>query len=390
MATNTWIASSAGNASTDANWSLGHAPLTGEDVVFDGTSVNNCLWDIAATTAVPNSITLAAGYTGTVTQGDVDIGIGAGGWTQYDGRCVGRSGYEIIINGNYFYSSSTANSDQSLHFIGDELELNLTGKHSMNRLSVDGSLTFSGSTIPLLMGLYVGEESELFIAKGVIVEIRAYSSTYENHGSISGTGDLIVYFREDNTDFVYGNLAVNLQFVCHPVTEKNAKLTVTSDNAFGGNVTIYSLHPTYTASLDLNGHSLTARGITVGTRGVLLGGEGVIRNYGNFDSSAGTWTPESCQYVQAGSGTIKMAAGHSFNDLIVESKAAGSSLASNVTVNGIYAHVPDLIQGAYSLTYNKDTEYTGKRRPLRKRIVKRVVWPSLADKELLEDLEAAP
>jgi len=52
--------------------------------------------------------------------------------------------------------------------------------------------------------------------------------------------------------------------------------------------------------------------------------------------------------------------------------------------------VPDLIQGAYSLTYNKDTEYTGKRRPLRKRIVKRVVWPSLADKELLEDLEAAP
>ena len=152
-------------------------------------------------------------------------------------------------------------------------------------------------------------------------------------------------------------------------------------------MTIYSLHPTYTASLDLNGHSLTARGITVGTRGVLLGGEGVIRNYGDFDSSAGALDAGTSQYVQAGPGTIKLAAGHSFNDLIVRSAAAGSSRLSDIKINGIYAHVPPTSSSAFAITYDATKEYTGRRRPLRKLIKKKMVWESLADMLLLEDIE---
>ncbi len=60
---NYWIGS--GNWSAATNWSLGHAPLAGEAVEFDGRSVSNC----AANDVSNNlkSITLAAGYTGMVT-----------------------------------------------------------------------------------------------------------------------------------------------------------------------------------------------------------------------------------------------------------------------------------------------------------------------------------
>lgn len=62
-AKNFWVGS--GNWSTATNWSLGHAPLAGEEVEFDWNSPANC-----AANAVSNnlqSLTLASGYTGTVT-----------------------------------------------------------------------------------------------------------------------------------------------------------------------------------------------------------------------------------------------------------------------------------------------------------------------------------
>ena len=63
--TNTWIAAGPGDWSDDANWSLGHSPIEGEDPTFDGTSVNNCNADDPTPTGV---LTIAAGYTGTITQ----------------------------------------------------------------------------------------------------------------------------------------------------------------------------------------------------------------------------------------------------------------------------------------------------------------------------------
>ncbi len=60
---NFWIG--AGNWSADGNWSLGHAPLAGEDVVFDFRSIADCSGDSVNDNL--GSLTLAAGYSGTVT-----------------------------------------------------------------------------------------------------------------------------------------------------------------------------------------------------------------------------------------------------------------------------------------------------------------------------------
>jgi len=62
--TNTWIAPANGLWSTATNWSLGHKPAAGEDIVFDATSTFNCTVDESI--AVLASVSMNAGYTGTV------------------------------------------------------------------------------------------------------------------------------------------------------------------------------------------------------------------------------------------------------------------------------------------------------------------------------------
>ena len=68
---NYWVGGTATDgaflASTDANWSAGHAPLASENVIFDGNfSSADCEWDATASWTVA-TWTQANGYTGTVT-----------------------------------------------------------------------------------------------------------------------------------------------------------------------------------------------------------------------------------------------------------------------------------------------------------------------------------
>ena len=64
---NIWVAAADGLASTAGNWTLRHAPISGENVLFDGCySTANCEWDVAASATVA-SWTQTNGYTGTVT-----------------------------------------------------------------------------------------------------------------------------------------------------------------------------------------------------------------------------------------------------------------------------------------------------------------------------------
>ena len=64
-ANNIWTNATAdGKWSTDGNWSAGHKPTASENVVFGPTKTDNCSIDAIA---VASSVTLASGYSGTVT-----------------------------------------------------------------------------------------------------------------------------------------------------------------------------------------------------------------------------------------------------------------------------------------------------------------------------------
>ena len=62
---NVWAAAGSGNWNTAANWSLGHVPTSGEDVIFNGSTSNqNATWDISPSV---NAIGFMSNYSGTVT-----------------------------------------------------------------------------------------------------------------------------------------------------------------------------------------------------------------------------------------------------------------------------------------------------------------------------------
>ena len=76
---NVWVAAYDGNASSDANWSLGRAPVATDNILLGAWSSRNLTWDAAATHTVA-SWTQTADYNGLVTfpityeGADVDAG----------------------------------------------------------------------------------------------------------------------------------------------------------------------------------------------------------------------------------------------------------------------------------------------------------------------------
>lgn len=60
----TWTnGGSDGKASNPNNWSSSITPQDGDEVLFDGTSTDNCEWDLTVTLS---GMSITAGYTGTV------------------------------------------------------------------------------------------------------------------------------------------------------------------------------------------------------------------------------------------------------------------------------------------------------------------------------------
>jgi hypothetical protein len=105
-----WVAASAGNWNSTANWSdeSGGAggfsvPGSGSVAIFDGGGAGNCALDAAVNVA---GINIASGYGGTNTQGAVTITVGSNGWTQAGGTFTG-SASAITMNGPISLSGGT-------------------------------------------------------------------------------------------------------------------------------------------------------------------------------------------------------------------------------------------------------------------------------------------
>jgi hypothetical protein len=104
--------------------------------------------------------------------------------------------------------------------------------------------------------------------------------------------------------------------------------------------------------LDLNGHSLTANGITVGTRGAIVG-NGTIINAGDLDASAGSFSFTG-QYIQAGNGKVTLAQGQKLNDLTVYAPVR-LTLGSDLTVQGELIGIKNIVLNGYRLYFNSVT-----------------------------------
>lgn len=116
-------------ASTDANWSAGHAPLAAENVFFDGLySTEDCEWDAAATATVA-SWTMQNGYTGIVTLDTVYPGKG-------DFQCLTVTGPMAVMSGAITHPQSRTQAQSAADCLQDLLD------NETYRVRIDvGSLT---------------------------------------------------------------------------------------------------------------------------------------------------------------------------------------------------------------------------------------------------------
>ena len=150
MANITWTASSSGTVSTNGNWSGGSAPTSGDTVIFDGTSVVNCTWDIGAV----STITVTSAYTGVITVNS-DIAL--------IGLSCSRVGAFTAAAGRNLTFSGTApyNSNKTFFQIGIAKDTSIFVNETARRLF---TFTYSGSTSGVKYE--AGEYPNLVIASG--------------------------------------------------------------------------------------------------------------------------------------------------------------------------------------------------------------------------------
>jgi hypothetical protein len=354
----TWIASEAGLASNADNWSGGVTPRTGDDVIFDATSVNNCLWDLDASEVTVNSITIATGYTGTVTQGDVDIGIGDGGLiANSDTNIVMSKSKSIISSGDILIGNSN-HTGGNIVFVSDA---NMSMQSwALTSLTIRDNCKLTIEKQVLTERLFIAEDAQVIVPYDAL--LRYYlpkADNYRNDGEIIGDGTFSIELRFNDASLSsIGDVQTDILVRIYPYQQnRDYILTLNDDLSTPRRFSIIG-HSTYSINIDINGHSLNANGITVGMNGGIVG-DGKIINAGDFDASAGSFSFTG-QYVQAGDGTIKLAEGQKFNELLC---IAPTKLASDIIVDDILAYVHPIDKGAFNITNDRTKEYTGPRRP---------------------------
>jgi hypothetical protein len=158
MATNTWSAAANGVWSADGNWSLGHAPLAAEDIVFDVTSVKNCTVDVSPSVA---SLTISVAYTGVWDMTGQTMTI-AGNMSDH-----GITGAHTYGNGFVFNGASAA--------------VEFHPGNAAGAVCTNAILTFNGTTAPTLAlntQLSVKPFKQLILAASVPLTVSGVYSLY--------------------------------------------------------------------------------------------------------------------------------------------------------------------------------------------------------------------
>jgi hypothetical protein len=335
-------------ASNPENWNQGIAPFNGADVVFDSTSVKDCTWDIDASLVTVNSITLANGYTGTLTQ-NVDMGIGVGGYLQQGGTFVG-SDRTIYCDGSFIYVAGSCR-EYNLVMMGDGNDLVVQSNTFIHSLRISGDTVFSydGHVPPSIVSLTVDNGTSLNIAAGKQLVIYHWSkmTSYTNYGIIGGVGELRFLMQSTDAEYSLGVVECPVNIAVHSNANAHRTITMTGPAILSSSLRISSSHPTNTMTLDLNGHSLTASSVTVDTNCKILWGEGIHR-IGSLDTSVGSSDFETSHIIMTGGGIIKLGYGQQVNDLTFVS-GMRTTLLSDLNVKGNIIGIKDLVLNNYRL-----------------------------------------
>jgi len=349
--THTWDGGGANAlASTKENW-VGDAaaPETDDDVLFNAAALP-CTWDIASTMG---TYTITSGYSGTITQSNINFGYGdfsiAGGiWTGYSSNTQ-------TCSGSFVQTGGTVSNTLNLIMSGTGKTLTITGDPMIISLTIQGSITFTPDGQTDFRSITISEGASISISSGKTLIWNDYSGTtsFSNLGTISGAGTLRVSDRGNTITWSSGIISSYVDIVRDAFSSGNAIIQLSADSTITNRLQVFSEHATATVTLDLNGHPLSASSIIVSTRAT-LSNTGVIKTVtttevtiqalgtinsaninwvvgGNWDSSAGTWTPSDHMINMTGtSKTLKIGVSQTFWDLEISGRI---TILSTITVD---------------------------------------------------------
>ncbi len=158
-ATLTWDGGGTNNlASNRVNWSGNVIPQNGDNVIFDGTSIKNCTWDLEITLA---SLTKKSGYTGKITKiSGVSLTIAkikrwTGGGTNnfasnpanWYGNTAPQNGYKVVFDNT---SSKNCTWDIDVAPVSFNLYSGYSGTVTLNSaLTITGNLSVESGILNL-------------------------------------------------------------------------------------------------------------------------------------------------------------------------------------------------------------------------------------------------
>jgi len=314
-------------ASTAANWNSNGgndiAPTTGDNVVFDGTSVKTCTWDVTVTLG---DMTLAAGYTGLV---QFTTNIGYVNFSMAGGRWFASTTLWQTCYGDWTKTGGTIDPNRlKIEFAKDGGTV--TGGISFKDVLFSGNTSFTGG----VYGCTV--DSDVIVTFPGLVNCYTAGAGYSNSGAITGTGPFVFYLNGDY-ELALGVIDCPLEIKTSTSTTVDRTVTLTANAAIGDTMTVYSADGTYTMTLDTAGYNLSCTGaFETGVRGIIDLGEGTHTFGGNFDGVAtgSDVTPGTSTVILNGTNqNIQLNSDDSFYDLAIQSNDTNCLSSININHN---------------------------------------------------------
>jgi hypothetical protein len=355
-ADNTWIADGSSSASVAASWE-NDTLVSGQNIWFTSAHVGACSWNVADSFGTFNIKT----YTNTVTQA---ASFSVTGYSQAAGTYTGSTSFVLSDSGGFLQSGGTiTNNVLRAIFSGEGSTVSLIGEYYNTvrffgiQISANVTLSSNGAMMsygPPYVTIDAGKTLTLTLEKQFLY-FPTTNSVFTNNGVIAGLGTLTVWVYDADRIMTFGVVNAPLQIRDDGSSTSNRIITLGSDTALGSTFSISSAHATHTATLDLSAsnYTLSTTAITIGTRGVLKGRASQITASGNFDSSAGSYLPESSSLHLTGASKILKTNGVAgFQNLFLDSSGS-YTLSSNVTTYKYWGN-GTLTKGSYNLYVNND------------------------------------
>ena len=390
---NIWSAPSNGNWNTVGNWSLGHVPTSGETVLFNGTSIKNCTFDVSPTVT---NFYIEGSYSGAMTLAGQILTL-SGNFIHY-GQGTVNFGNGITMNGNTstFYIGSgvgtiTASScslilngitGMSMYIAVDLPLKTLTlGASAKVTTSGVGNIGVTGTT-PFTLGnnsTFTNNAASLTLVQLTSAPIWLLGTGYvwngsgsiviypgKNSGVISVTIPTVTYTGTGNCNIADGQTSSPTCSFTGDFNIGTSNLQILSGYSttalctwnFNNNIITCGSFNVNNGSALSAAHTINYGGSTFNVVSYSGTNTTVIGHIENFQTSvwncAGNWLYSTKSVINPGTSTVNItntstitANGQPFYTLILNAPGKVFTLASNAFVDSYFVTAGTLAQAGY-------------------------------------------